>query len=481
MKKVRILSNLGMTLMGIFLFISCSNQDESFNTQNIEQIDKKELLKETSILFGRLISNDNVQKEVLLKMKEVDDDTESVSFAYLLGNEKALKKNEVVVYKNSKTFKQSKNLLKSALAEEFYKNEKDYTVINNAIEENINAKVGGITANDIANNLSELLVNQEMQVFYPFGGENFANDDTTVTDYYVSYDPLNAANTNEAFQFSNGSSTYNTIPTMQNDFLDGNPVFLIVPIDNCDIPGRPCDFVDLVPIGDGGSSVPPPLEGDPVVLTYNVNHNLIPEGDIISTRIPYIRINGTSWMGFAGTHQKLSFWRGSPDGVVTSSNGTFVAGAKGFPVKEIRVKRKYIKHGYYWLTFDAEFDPDWNMSENTQAMAVFSIHHLSVEASAELSVKAGLKMDSTGTFKPNAETTISGKIKVKNKHSKFRDKVELSRRQVLSTIIGNGITGQTIHSNGSSYNGPDNNINYNLKKIGIVDYYVKYWYTDLTP
>ena len=85
------------------------------------------------------------------------------------------------------------------------------------------------------------------------------------------------------------------------------------------------------------------------------------------------------------------------------------------------------------------------------------------------------------TFKPNAETTISGKVKVKSKHSKFRDKVEMSRRQVLSTIIGEGITGQTIHSDGSSYNGPDNNIDYNLKKIGIVDYYLTHLYTDLTP
>ena len=482
MKKVKILSNLGIVLLGLLLLSSCSNQDESINTQNLEQIDKKELLKETSILFGRLISNNNVQKEVFTKMKEVDEDDESVSFAYLLGNEKSLKKNEVKVYKNSKIFKQSRNLFKTALAEEFQKNEEHYNILTKAIEENINAKVGSATVNDIANNLTELLVNEEMQIFYPYGGENFANDDTTVSDYYVSYDPLNAANTNEAFQFLNDSGTYNTITTMQNSFVDTHPVFLIVPIDDCDIPGRACDFVDLVPIGsNNGGDVPPPLEGDPVVLTTNVNHNLIPEGDIISSRIPYIRINGTSWMGFAGTHQKLSFYRGSPDGVVTSSNGTFVAGAKGYPVKlKIKVKRKYVRRKN-WLTFDAEFDPDWNMSENTEAMAVFSIHNFSAEVSAELSIKAGLKMDSTGAFKPNAETTISGKVKVKSKHSKFRGKVEMSRRQFLSTIIGNGITGQTIHSNGSSYNGSDNNINYNLKKIGIVDYYMKYWYTDLTP
>ena len=102
MKKVRVLSNLGITLVGLFLFISCSNQDENFNTQSIERIDKKELLKETSILFGRLISNDNVKKEVLLKIKEIDDDTELVSFAYLLDNEKALKKMKLLPIKIAK-------------------------------------------------------------------------------------------------------------------------------------------------------------------------------------------------------------------------------------------------------------------------------------------------------------------------------------------------------------------------------------------
>ena len=46
----------------------------------------------------------------------------------------------------------------------------------------------------------------------------------------------------------------------------------------------------------------------------------------------------------------------------------------------------------------------------------------------------------------------------------------MSRRMILATIVGPGTTGHTINDGG---------INYNVKRIGIIDYYFKHFYTDL--
>lgn len=303
-----------------------------------------------------------------------------------------------------------------------------------------------------------------MQIFYP-SDEDFENSTNTVNQYYVSYDPLNGSKTNEGFQFKANSSNYSIKNSLNNDFIDDNPVFLVVPIDDCDLPGRPCGFDDGNPISDL-----PPYTGGPKLLTYNVNHNLVPEKDIISTRIPAIRANGTRWMRFGGTHLKLAFHRGSPTGTVARVKGGLVADADAYPVKNIRIKRKYLKRKLRWVNFDAEFDPDWNMSENTQVMAVFSKHRWLGESETTVAVKSGVKMVN-GEVQPTTEATVTTKVTIKEDHSKYRTKAEMSRRFVLSTIVGNGITGETKSDNG---------INYNVKRVDIVDYYMKFWHTDLT-
>lgn len=467
MKNFKLL--LAFCFLAVISFFSCEKENILENPEPEQLTSEKKLLKETSLLIGNIFKSQDVQKEFLSKMNDVGYDNQSVSLSYLLDRDDVIKKNELSAF-NKKSSLKSKNLFKIALQKEFQENSNKYPIINDLVNtQSLNLKSS--SKNDVIDQLTKSLASKELQIFYPYSNE-YDTDSKSLTDYYVSYDPLDGSDTNEGFHFTNQKSARsNNMMIINNDFIDENPVFLVVPIDNCDIEGRICEFDDVNPIGGGNDDSLPPYTGRPKPLTYNVNHKDVPEGDILSSRIPMIKINGTSWMGFAGTHQKLAFHRGSVSGTTALSSGQIVASASSYPVKYIRVKRKYIKRKLRWVGFNAEFDPDWDMSENTQAFAVFSVHHMRGEASTESSVKVGMKTDSTGTLVPTVEPTVTTKVTMKQNSSKYRFKVELSRRQILSTITGKGLTNQTIR---------DKSIDYNVKKIGIVDFYFKFWHTDLT-
>ena len=66
--------------------------------------------------------------------------------------------------------------------------------------------------------------------------------------------------------------------------------------------------------------------------------------------------------------------------------------------------------------------------------------------------------------------TVSNLVEKYSLKSLKKNNSELPRRQVLSAITGDGSTGQTYSDGG---------ILYNVKSVGIVDYYFKHWFTDL--
>mgnify|MGYP005858296895 FL=1 len=421
-------------MLSTTIFVSCSEDSETIDLQTENLNDKQKLMQETSILLGKMLTNSEVKTALNQKMKEVDEDAEIVSFAYLFEQENGLRKNEISNFSKRKV--NSSNVFKTALQNEFEKNEENYKTIASVLETKAPKGALARTSATIADDLATLLVSEELQIFYPFDPE-YEDDDTSVQEFYVSYDPLNNTQTNTGFKFHVGLTDIDVVDGMTNDFLDDNPVYVIVPIDPCDIPGRPCGFTELQPapldpnnellpsgnpflinnpggftgsnIGGTGSNNNNNTVPTTTLLTTNTNHNNIPESNIISSYIPRIQINGTSYMGFGGTHQKLRFFRGTTDGSVTqNADGTITATGTKYTIKDFRCKRKYVKRKKRWLDFGAEFDPDWNMTENTQVMAVFSLHHISASASAELTAKSGFKVEG-GEIKPHTEA--SGSVK----------------------------------------------------------------------
>ena len=57
------------------------------------------------------------------------------------------------------------------------------------------------------------------------------------------------------------------------------------------------------------------------------------------------------------------------------------------------------------------------MSENTQSMAIFSVHHLTASASVELTTKSGFKLEG-GEIKPSAEASGTRKITISTGNAK---------------------------------------------------------------
>ncbi|WP_019037489.1 hypothetical protein [Psychroflexus tropicus] len=152
-----------------------------------------------------------------------------------------------------------------------------------------------------------------------------------------------------------------------------------------------------------------------------------------------------------------------------NSDGTITAKGNDYVVREIRIRRKDCRKKR-WVGFNTEFDPDWTMSENSQSIAVFSIHHLRASASAELKAKSGFKLEN-GAIKPSAEVSGEVKINVNTGKAILRVNFEISRRHVLATNVGPGTSGSTIQSGG---------VHYNHKWNDRFNYYFNHYYTDLT-
>ncbi len=462
------------------LFFGCQTEEVvkdtvEENTTSIEDLQEvfvadTESYKEVALLLGKVMMDSEIRAEIDQKLNEVDSFGELASLSYLLGVEHGLMKNEIDVFAlRSATSKSNENALLKAISSELQRNSSDYS---NTLPSYERLYKGGIgSKSDILQELAVLLASKEMQIYLPYD-DTIISGKTNSDDFYITFDPVVYVEENEAFKYVQTKTekqdyTLQSIGMVDNDFLDNNPVYVIGPIDDCDIIGRTCDYVDLFPIGDEDDDTPPSYTGGPKLLTYNVNHSDIEEKDIISTRFSGFRFHDKDWLGFGATRQKFVLKRGSGSYAI-SSNGIITASLSAFDVgSKFRIRAKGVKKGW-WYDVDHSFDDDWNMSENEQAFAIFTKHRFSTEASKELTIKGGIALKG-GKATPVAEATSANKLVITVGGAKFRANMQLSRRQVLSTIVGKGLTNET-RGDGT---------NWNSKNMGVFNFYLKHYYTNL--
>lgn len=456
--------------IAISLFATSCSSEMDFTTENLgvtsnvvtattlKNSDRIKFKKETSLLIGRLLSKKEVREEVLASMKEVSGYGEVVSFGYLMGKNKGIRKSESEKI-NSKLSK-GETLFFQSLEKELNDHKGDYPIINERI-----TKTTTTSSNSRLPAEGDPFTDDYLQLYSPYNEVNDLSP-TSYDEYYTSEETEDGSSTNSGYYFNGVSESYVSI--MNNDFIDTHPSFIVSVIDDGDLVGGVSSFTELFEV----TTLPPPLTSGPVLLTYSVNHNDIPDQDIITTRIPMIKINGTSWTEFGSTHQKFRVFRGGIDsGVTQNADGTITVTGKGFQIGEdFKTKRRNARKKN-WINFDREFDVDWNQSENSHQIMVFSLHHWTGTAEGSGGIKYGYKYNiATGAWEGTIEPTGGTNVKVSSGSSIFRSNAELSRRQVLSTIVGAGSTGKTYNDGG---------IEYNVKSVGIVDYYFKHWYTDL--
>lgn len=437
--------------------------------------DSDYLLSEYSQLVGNSLKDYEVKLFVDNNMDDLTEYGDKISVSYLLGDLNGIRKNESERFISKKKLKNNPFVV--SIRKEISNSNKKYKYIFSKVtlsSENLSSKSSN---EDMINLILENLVDENLEIYMPSKElENDVDDEV----FYVSYAASYYTKTNEAFKYDStsvnkGNSVDPVVVEIDDDFTEVNNVYLIKPIDECDI------LLDLEArkitsnsgcggSGGGGGNPPDPIEGGAVLLKYNVNHTTIEDKDILSTRLGWFRVRGTSWVGFGGSHQKLALHRGSPDGKITVSGSQVIPEAKAYTFANLKVTRRTVRKEN-WRKVNIEFDDDWSMSENEQAIAVFTKHHLKAEAETELNVKTSYKVVD-GELTPTTEPTVSTKVTTKESAAKFREKRALSRRQVLATIVGLGVTGKTLHDDGDD-------VDYNVKQAGRFEYVLKHYYTDI--
>lgn len=435
--------------------VAVSTIADETTLQNSEQM---KFQKETSLLVGRLLLNNEVRDEVLTRMKEVSDDGELVSFGYLLGKRKGIRKAE-----SDKTasyaFRKS-NLFAEALKNELATNAALYPIIGAFM---LNKK--SITVTSRIAEEGDPFTDQNLQIYSPYNEVN-ETPEATYDTFYTSVERADGAPTNSGYFFEISTQSLTIIPSMDNDLIDTNPSFITLVIDSEDLVGGVSTTTELFASGTPALNL-----GVATLLTTNVNHSNIPDKDILNARIPMIRINGNNWMGFGATRQKLKLFRASSswynsllDGAVGISGQPYEIGG-GFTTKRKNVRKKN------WLTFDQLFDDNWKQSENSEQLVIFSNHYFAQSKRPVVNVKYGLIVNNVLRIAEGTSYATGAKdIQMECYSSEFRGHTELFRNDVLSTIVGNGSTGKTQNDAG---------VDYNVKSTGIVDYYFKYLYTQL--
>jgi hypothetical protein len=285
-----------------------------------------------------------------------------------------------------------------------------------------------------------------------FDWDNYAGSITT------TYDPLIREDWNEGFLFSltGDGSQGNLIPFIDDAYTVVHATLVVMYLDE--------DFYELQntpPVPELPTPAP-----DAVILDYNVNHTSISQADILFTTIPEVQMAHKEYKKLFNRFVKVRFFRGSSK-VKVSFNGTLSATAEGetyryelikFSKDDVDLKR--------WKTVNIQFDPDWDMSENSQQLLLFSHYTRSGKSKGTASAKVGYDFVNQ---KPTAEFTTSVTVEAELEQSVFRTNLELSRPAVLAHIIGATDFGVRTR----------NGIDYNVKSVGPLRFYFEHRFTDI--
>jgi hypothetical protein len=304
--------------------------------------------------------------------------------------------------------------------------------------------------------LIEFYASQGLVIHFPY--EERFDWDTYQGAVTTTYDPLIREDWNEGFLFStNGDGPQGKrIPYVDDAYSLDHATLVVTYLDE--------DFYEM-------NNTPPVPElptpaPDAVILDYNVNHTSISQADILFTTIPEVKLTGKDYIGLFGRITKVRLYRGSSK-VKVNFDGTVAAGVDGdtyrydlikFSKDDIKLER--------WKTVNIQFDPDWDMTENSQQFFLFTEHNLTGKAKANAGVKVGydfIKKETT------AEATASVNIEVESESSRFRVNTELSRRSVLAYVVG--ATDHGVRTR--------NGIDYNVKNVGLLHFYFEHRFTDI--
>lgn len=455
-------------LAGTLLFTGCLPQEEASVNQSdplwtqtlpLDEWQQVETAKEFSQLLGRVMQEKQSRTALSQLIQQYDDFGDAVSLSALLGDRASMPPSELAsLDRLGKAFTQRKevNDLRESLLTLSLDHLADYPFLERSFETFRSQKRDFQARVSLREDLVAFYAGQGLVIHFPYEGrfdwDSYAGSITT------TYDPIIREDWNEGFLFSaTGEGPQGKlVPFVDDAYSVDHATLVVTYLDE--------DFYEL-------QNTPPVPElpkpaADAVILDYNVNHTSISQADILFTTIPEVKLTGKDYIGLFGKIIKVRLYRGSSK-VKVNFDGTVGAGVDGdtFRYDIIKFSKDDIKLER-WKTVNIQFDPDWDMTENSQQFFLFTEHNLTGKAKANAGVKLGydfLKKE------PTAEATASVNLEVESEGSRFRVNSELSRRSVLAYVVG--ATDHGVRTR--------NGIDYNVKNVGLLHFYFEHRFTDI--
>ena len=456
-------------LAGPLLFSACLPKEElqltqtdPLWTQTLSTAESKqvETAKEFSQLLGEVMQSKEARVTLSAHIQQYDDFGDAVSLSTLLGDKQNMPPSELASLNrlgNTFSLRTASNPFREALLQHSLERFEAYPFLERAFETFRARPERAQQRVSLQEELIAFFASQGLVIHFPyeerFDWGNYAGSITT------TYDPLIREDWNEGFLFSltGGGSQGSLVPFVDDTYSLDHATLVVTYLDE--------DFYEM-------NNTPPVPElpkpaADAVILDYNVNHTSISQADILFTTIPEVQMADREYKKIFSRFVKVRFFRGSSK-VKVSFNGTLSATAEGetyryelikFSKDDVDLKR--------WKTVNIQFDPDWDMSENSQQLLLFSHYTRSGKSKGTASAKVGYDFVNQ---KPTAEYTTSVTVEAELEQSVFRTNSELSRRSVLASIVGASNFG--VRSR--------NGIDYNVKSVGPLRFYFEHRFTDIT-
>jgi hypothetical protein len=458
-------------LAGPLLFSACLPKEELQLTQAeplwtqtlpLDEWQQVETAKEFSQLLGEVLQDKEARVTLSTHIQQYDDFGDAVSLAALLGDKQHMPPSELATLSragNGISLRTGTNLFRETLLHHSLEHLDAYPFLERGLETFRNRPERAQQRVSLQEELITFFASQGLVIHFPyeerFDWENYTGSITT------TYDPLIREDWNEGYLYSLTSGGISgtegkRLPYVDDAYSLDHATLVVTYLDE--------DFNEM-------NTTPPVPElptpaADAVILNYNVNHTSISQADILFTSIPEVKMTNKDYKKIFSRYVKVRLFRGSSK-VKVSFNGTTSATAEGetfrydlitFSKDDIDLKR--------WKTVNIQFDPDWDLSENSQQLLLFTELRRHGKAKGTANAKVGYDFVNQ---KPTAEFTSSVIVEAELENSLFRTNSELSRPSVLAYIIGATDFGVRTR----------NGIDFNVKSVGPLHFYFEHRFTDI--
>ena len=454
--------------LGPLLFSACLPKEELQLTQAdplwtqtlpLDEWQQVETAKEFSQLLGEIMQDKEARVTLSTHIQQYDDFGDAVSLATLLGDKQTMPPSELAsLNRAGNTFSQrtGNNAFREALLQHSLGRLDAFPFLERGLETFRDRPERAQQRVSLQEELIAFFASQGLVIHFPY--EERFNWQTYAGSITTTYDPIIREDWNEGFLYSltGGNSKGSLVPFVDDEYSLDHATLVVTYLDE--------DFNEM-------NTTPPVPElptpsADAVILNYNVNHTSISQADILFTTIPEVKMTNKDYKKIFSRFVKVRLFRGSSK-VKVSFNGTTSATAEGetfrydvitFSKDDIESKR--------WKTVNIQFDPDWDLSENSQQLLLFTELRRHGKAKGTANAKVGYDFVNQ---KPTAEFTSSVIVEAELENSLFRTNSELSRPSVLAYIIGATDFGVRTR----------NGIDFNVKSVGPLHFYFEHRFTDI--